>query len=155
MRFEIPLGFQFWQRWLTASCFVFASVGIAVAGFGDTPLFSMWNDGFREAFADGAELGPETARAKSFLLGPLGGTILGSYVLCGFVAAIPFARRERWAWWAISLSLVSWFVLDSTVSLLHHAYFNIYLINLVTLVGQGLPLAMTAPAFFGRPDPVA
>jgi len=129
---------------------MFGSVGIAVALFGDSPPFSLWNAGFREVFAGGAELTPETARAKSFLLGPLGGTILGSYVLCGFVAAVPFARREPWAWWAISLSLASWFLLDSTVSVLHEAYFNVYLINLVTLVGQGLPLAMTAPTFFGR-----
>lgn len=143
-------SFRFWQRWLTISCFLFGSVGIAVALFSDSPMFSLWNASFAQVFAEGAALAPEAARTKSFLLGPLGGTILGSYVLCGFVAAVPFARRERWAWWAISLSLASWFALDSTVSVRHGACFNVYLINLVTLVGQGIPLAMTAPAFFGR-----
>lgn len=74
--------------------------------------------------------------------------LLGSYVLCGFVAAGPFARRERWAWWALTARRPSWFLLDSAVSLSHGASSNVYRIHFLTRVGQGLPLAMTASAFF-------
>jgi hypothetical protein len=145
-------SFVFWQRWLVASCFLFGGVGIAVAIAGDSPPFAAWNAGIREVFSNGAPLSPESTDLKSFMLGPLGGTILGSYVLCGFIAAGPFARRERWAWTAITASLLSWFVLDSAVSIAHGAYFNVYLINLVTLFGQGLPLAMTAREFWRAVD---
>lgn len=141
------MTFRFWQNWLTASCFLFGLVGIGVAVFPDAPMFTLWNEEFRSVFASGETLTAETENAKRFLLGPLGGTILGSYVLCGFVSAGPFGRREPWAWWAITASLLSWFVLDSTVSILHGAYFNVYLINAVTLVVQGIPLAMTARSF--------
>ena len=144
-------SFIFWQRWLVVSCFSFAGIGVAVATAGDSALFGAWNAGVAEVFGNGDALDPAAAELKSFLLGPLGGTILGSYVLCGFVAAIPFARRERWAWVAITASLLSWFVLDSTISVLHGAWFNVYLINVVTLLGQGLPLAMTAPEFWRGP----
>lgn len=144
------MSFRFWQRWLVASCFFFAIVGVAVATLGDSPLFACWNAGVRTVFADGARLDSQAAGLKGFLLGPLGGTILGSYILCGFIAAGPFARREPWAWWAIVASLLCWFVLDSTISLMHGAAFNVYQINLVTLVVQGVPLMMTARAFWTR-----
>ena len=140
-------SFAFWQRWLVASCFLFASVGVLVAAGNGLPLFAPWNAGVDAVFAEGDVLGSEAQEVKSFLLGPLGGTILGSYVLCGFVAAGPFARREPWAWWAITGSLLSWFVLDSAVSIAHGAWFNVLQINCVTLFGQGLPLLMTRRAF--------
>jgi hypothetical protein len=127
----------------------------------------LWNQGLVEQFASAgstsseikkvvhaaspAELSAESTELKSFLLGPLGGTILGSYVLCAFVVAGPFKRREPWAWWAVTLSLLSWFFLDSSVSMAHGAWFNVYLINCVTLIGQGLPLMMTF-RFFVKPN---
>ena len=147
------MSFLFWQRWLVTSCFVFGCVGIAVAVAGESAVFEGWNGGVRDVFADGRELGPEAVEVKNFLLGPLGATILGSYVLCGFIAAGPFARQERWAWMALTTRLLTWFVLDSAVSIHSGAYFNVYLINLVTLFGQAIPLAMTAPAFFRPRDP--
>ena len=76
-------------------------------------------------------------------MGPLGGTIAGSYLMQAFVVAIPFKRRERWAWHAIAWSTLLWFALDSLVSAFHGAYFNIYLINLMPLVIFGIPLFAT------------
>lgn len=61
--------------------------------------------------------------------------VLNSYVLFGFVAAGRFARRERWAWWALTARRLSWFLLDSAVSILHGASFNGYRIHFVTRVG--------------------
>ena len=140
-------SFVFWQRWLVAACFVFAAVGVLVALANDSFLFARWNAGVDATFAENATLGPEAAALKAFLLGPLGGTILGSYVLCGAIAAGPFARREPWAWWAITASLLAWFLLDSAVSIRHGAWFNVLQINALTLVGQGLPLVATAKVF--------
>ncbi len=145
-------SFEFWQRWLVASCLLFAGVGVLVAVENTLFVFDAWNGGIDAVFGEDGAIGPEATRVKSFLLGPLGGTILGSYVLCGFIAAGPFKRREPWAWWAITLSLLAWFGLDSAVSIAHGAWFNVVLINCVTLVGQGLPLMMTAPEMLGAED---
>jgi cytochrome c oxidase assembly factor CtaG len=76
--------------------------------------------------------------------------IAGSYLLQAFVAAVPFARRERWAWWATLGSLALWFVVDSSLSLAHGAAFNVLLINLMPLVVFVPPLVATRRAFFER-----
>ncbi|MCH2173732.1 hypothetical protein MK489_23390 [Myxococcota bacterium] len=142
--------FDFWQRWLVVVCIVFSGIGLLVATLNALPVFGPWNDGFDTVFAESERLGAEAQAVKSFLLGPLGGTILGFFVLSGFVAAGPFKRREPWAWWALATSLVSWFVLDSAVSIAHGAWFNVVLINCVTLLAEGLPLLMTYRAFLNR-----
>ena len=64
-----------------------------------------------------------------------------------FLLIEPFKRRERWSYVALWAGLLSWFVIDSAVSLFYGAVYNVTLINLVALVSIGLPLLMTAPAF--------
>ncbi|WP_412062044.1 hypothetical protein [Rubrivirga sp. IMCC45206] len=113
-------AFQFWQRWLVAASAFFVAFGVAVAVWPDAPFLAMWTAAVADHFYGGAE--PAQAAAfRRFVMGPLGGTIAGSYVLAALVAAIPFARRERWAWWALAGSLALWVVVDSTVSLAHGA----------------------------------
>ncbi|MEL6615822.1 MAG: hypothetical protein AAFQ43_08795, partial [Bacteroidota bacterium] len=91
---------------------------------------------------------PEAAAFRAFVMGPLGGTIAGSYALQAFIAAVPFARRERWAWWATLVGMLVWFVTDSTLSISHGAAFNVLQINLMPLLVFGPPLAATRRAFF-------
>ena len=142
-------AFRFWQRWLLYASVFFCVFGIVVALFPNAPFLELWNDAVARTFYGGAE--PEEAAAfRAFVLGPLGGTIAGSYLLQAFIAAVPFARRERWAWWATLGGLALWFVVDSSLSLAHGATFNVLLINLVPLAIFVPPLVMTRPAFFGR-----
>jgi len=56
------------------------------------------------------------------------------------VIAVPFRKREAWAWHAVVWSTLLWFVVDSTMSAIAGAYFNIYLMPLVVC---GIPLAAT------------
>jgi len=76
-------------------------------------------------------------------MGPLGGTIAGSYLMQTFIVAVPFKRREPWAWHALLWPMLLWFCVDSIISAFHGAYFNIYLINLVPLMIFGIPLLAT------------
>ena len=108
-------AFRFWQRWLLAVSVCFCAFGVVVALFPDGPALAPWTDAVTRTFYRGAE--PKGAAAfRAFVLGPLGGTIAGSYLLQAFVAAVPFARRERWAWWATLAALALWFSVDSTLS---------------------------------------
>ena len=60
-----------------------------------------------------------------------------------FVAAIPLARCESWAWLALGGSLVVWFVIDSSISVLTGGWFNVVLINLFALIVIAMPLAIS------------
>lgn len=136
------MQFDFWQRWLLFASLFFTAFGIAAAVAPHSGLFAVWIVEVDRNFFAGA-ISPEARAMRAFLMGPLGGTIAGSYLLQAFVAAVPFKAREAWAWYAILCSTLLWFVVDSGVSALHGAYFNIYLINLMPLVTFGIPLFAT------------
>ncbi|MEX2396294.1 MAG: hypothetical protein WD491_04670, partial [Balneolales bacterium] len=51
-----------------------------------------------------------------------------------YLASHAFARKEIWGYKAIVIPFIIWFLLDSTISLIHGAYFNIYLANIPALV---------------------
>lgn len=141
-------AFQFWQRWLVIASVFFCAFGVVVAVFPDAFFLALWTDAVANTFYGGTE--PEAAaHFRSFMMGPLGGTIAGSYVLQTFVAAIPFARREPWAWWATLSAMLLWFIVDSSLSLLHGAAFNVWMINAMPLLIFLPPLIATRSAFSG------
>lgn len=140
--------FIFWQKWLYYSSIFFVFVGFFVAVFNQSIFFELWNQGAIRLFGSNGTLGVDVLAFKSFILGPLGGTIAGSYVLLAFIAKYPFKNKEKWAWQAASVSLLVWFVIDTSLCIYHSAYFNILLINVFTLVVQGLPLIFTRKHFY-------
>ena len=139
--------FRFWQRWLLYASVFFCAFGLLVALFPNALFLVPWNAAVADTFYGGSE-SAEGAAFRAFVLAPLGGTIAGSYLLQAFVAAIPFVRRERWAWWATLGALLLWFVVDSSLSLAHGAAFNVWMINLAPLVVFIPPLVATRRAFF-------
>ena len=88
------------------------------------------------------------------MMAPLGATIAGFYLLQVFIVAYAFRQRQPWAWYAIFSSTLLWFVVDSGMSLLHGAYFNVFMINLFPLGLFGIPLFATrSMARKHRPQP--
>ena len=47
----------------------------------------------------------------------MGAVMIGWMVALLAIIAIPFRRGERWAWWTVALSMVIWFVVDTSMSL--------------------------------------
>ena len=145
-------AFRFWQRWLLVASVAFCVFGVVVAVAPNAPFLKPWTAGVAAAFYDGAEPA-EAAAFRAFILGPLGATIAGSYLLQAGVAAVPFARREPWAWWVTLGALALWFTVDSALSLAHGAAFNVLLINLAPLAVYLPPLVATRRAFAAPPRP--
>jgi len=119
-------------------------MGLLMAVVPDSLPFAWWIEHYEARFA------PTTPKERHFFSAMLGGTILGYYVLATIVAAIPFRRRERWAWWTLTGGLLAWFVSDSAMSLMHGATFNVLMVNCPTLIAHGVPLALTARFFTNR-----
>lgn len=136
------MSFTFWWKWLLSFSILFVVVGIAIALFPEAAFFDHHTTQIERAFFGGA-ITEEGARLRAFLLGPLGGTIAGYFLLQVFIVWGPFQRREPWAWHAILWSLLLWFGIDSTMSIRHGAAFNVWMVNLGTLVPIGLALGMT------------
>lgn len=143
---RINSDFTFWQHWLLAVSIIFTIMGIIIAIMPDSILFSLHTEATGNRFF-GGQLPAEAENFRRFLFGPIGGTIAGYFLLQTFIVYGPFKSREPWAWKAIFWALMTWFITDSSVSIFHGAFFNVWMINIWTLILVGLPLLMTYPAF--------
>ena len=140
-------SFLFWQRWLLYSSLLFAFFGLVLAVFADSSLFLFYHRKLARLFW-GANMIPDTVMPFfRFTAGPEGGTIACCYILLAFIAYYPFKRKERWSRNAIAVGFGAWFIIDSTVSVICGAYFQLYIFNGISLLQKLLPLFFTWKAF--------
>lgn len=132
-------NFIFWYRWLLVISVLSVLVGLSIAFLSNSVFFHIYNAKLTAHFFDG-QLPEGVNEMRLFLFGPIGGTITGYFVFQTFIVWNSFYNKERWAWYSVLAALTSWFVVDTTVSLIHAAYFNILMINLPTLLLNGIPL---------------
>ncbi|HEY9841861.1 MAG: hypothetical protein ACAI44_19865 [Candidatus Sericytochromatia bacterium] len=144
-------GFVFWTRWLLVLSVGMTGFGVLAALWPMNPLLAPWQQQIALRYFQG-NLPDQALAYRSFIMAPLGGTIAGFYLMQTLIVAGPFARRDPFAWHAVCWGSLLWFGLDSTMSLLHGAAFNVLMINLPALLGVGLPLALTYGQF-SRPRP--
>lgn len=135
--------FQFWVRYLKATSIFFTFLGVLWAVIGSFDPFGLYDTEFAKAFWGQTTLPEDVARTKAFLLGPFGATSAGYFVFQYFIAKNAYAKRELWAYHSIVAAFVLWFVLDTTMSLIHGAGFNVLLANIPSLMMMG-------PVFFTR-----
>lgn len=143
--------FNFWQKWLLTVSILFSLTGFVIALIPDSFLFEMHTSAIGEVFFNDS-FPDEAEKLRQFLFGPIGGTVAGYFLLQTFVVYGPFKRKEPWAWRAIFWALMIWFITDSSVSIYHGAFFNVWMINIWTLILVGLPLMFTYSEFGNRID---
>lgn len=141
------MSFNFWQKVLVYSNVMFVCIGLLAAFAGNSFIFEWYNSGIKNLFFNGQEYAPDVLRLKDWESGIVGATIAGYHTLVIFVAAYPFKKKEKWAWNAIAVSMLVWFIIDSGLSLARGAYFNIYLINIFPFLFIGISLLMTRKHF--------
>lgn len=139
--------FQFWQKCLTYANVVTVLVGLLVAFAGNSLVFEIHNAYTRDVFFQGNEISGDALRFKNWLFGIIGGTIVGFHLLMIMIAENAFKKKEKWAYYAMWLGLLSWFVIDSSISIYYGAIHNVIMINIVALVLIGIPLVMTRREF--------
>lgn len=142
--------FRFWRAWLIAASAAFAAQGAFMAVFASPDPFGWWNGLAAAHFWGGGPMPEVVAPYHAVLSGILGGTLAGNFIVIGFIAWVPFGRRERWAWNAIACGVLVWFAIDSGTCLVHGAWFNVLAANVPALVALGLPLIATYAQFRGR-----
>lgn len=104
----------------------------------------------KKFFFNSKEFNPEVLRYKNWLFGVLGATMIGFHVLIIMISENAFKSKEIWAYRAIVYGLLSWFVIDSGLSIFYGAIHNVLMINLVALVLIGLPLICTRRVFYPK-----
>ena len=122
-------------------------VGILVAFAGNSLIFELHNQYTQEVFFSANEFDSDVIQLKNWLFGIIGGTIVGFHILMIMISENAFRQKERWAYKALWLGLLSWFCIDSGISVYYGAVHNVVMINLVALLFIGLPLIMTKSEF--------
>ncbi|EOZ98706.1 hypothetical protein A33Q_1360 [Indibacter alkaliphilus LW1] len=122
-------------------------IGLLVAFAGNSYLFELHNRYTKEVFLEGLTFSPEMMDLKNWLFGIIGGTIVGFHILMVMISENAFKKKESWAYRAMCFALLSWFMIDSSISMYYKAIHNIVLINLFALILIGLPLVMTRRHF--------
>lgn len=140
-------SFSFWQKWLTYANVMTVGVGLLVAFAGNSIFFDLHNEYTKDVFFNGNDFEPEILNLKNWLFGIIGGTIVGFHALMIMISENAFKKKEKWAYQAMWIGMISWFIIDSSISFYYGAIHNIVIINLVALVLIGLPLVMTRKVF--------
>lgn len=144
------MKFPFWVSYLKLISIFFCLLGVFWSISGSFDPFGLYDSMFAEAFWGSAALPADAARTKEFILGPFGATSAGFFLLQFFIAKHAYAKKQLWAYNAIIVGFFFWFILDTSMSLYHKAYFNIILANLTSLVFM-LPILFTRK-FFTQKD---
>ena len=141
--------FTFWQKWLTYANVITIIVGLLVAFAGNSIVFKIHNDYTKDIFFNTDEFPSAVLDLKNWLFGIIGGTIVGFHTLMVMISENSFKNKEPWSYRAMWFGLLSWFCIDSGISMYYGAIHNVIIINLVALVLVGLPLIMTRKEFGG------
>lgn len=140
--------FRACHRCLLAMVGVSLLVGVLLTTAASTALFSHYNQSTADAFYGGHPLEGAALAHHQWLLGVTGAGTIGWAVTLLFLVAIPFARKELWAWWCFVVSVALWVVVDAAASI----YWGVGG-EVVFVVAGGLALltpALVARRFFGR-----
>lgn len=126
-------------------CVVSVVIGVLLVVAGASPLMSAYNDNVAAAFGARTLEGAALAQHQ-WALGVTGAGTMGWAVTLAFVVAVPFARREAWAWWCIAVSVALWIAVDVALSL----YWGVMaeaLFATAAGVGFAIPLAISRRHF--------
>lgn len=136
-----------WQKVLTFSNIIGVFVGLLTAFAGNSILFGLHNTGTKSVFLNGAAFTPEILNLKNWLFGIIGGTIVGFHALMIMISENAFRKKEKWAYKAMWIGLLSWFIIDSGISFFYGALHNLWIINIPALIMISIPLIATKNEF--------
>ena len=136
-------SFLFWQRWLFYTSLLFAFFGIVFAFYGKNLLFLPYDKMLARVFWNSDQFPSAAEPFRSFIYGPLGGTMACCYVLLAFIARYPFKNRQRWARNAIVTAFSIWVIIDSSICVYFGVYPQVYIINTFSIIVKALPIICT------------
>lgn len=130
---------KFWFGWLKFAAIVCIFTGFFIALLNRTPVFNFMNRFITKTFYSGPELAVEIASLQSWLLGIIGAAMAGWGIAMVYLIHYPLQRKELWAWNAIVIPVLVWFLIDTTISACYEAYFNI-IVNCILVLQFAAPL---------------
>ncbi len=143
-------SFNFWQKWLLVFGLYLVFFGFLLSFFSDSILMDyLFNNQINPEFWGLNELPEKVIKFQAWIYAVLGSVIVGWGILISFIAYYPFKAKQKWAWNCIAFGFVTWFLIDSVMSVYFQIYFNLF-VNLVFLLLVLLPLIFTRKYFVNK-----
>jgi len=139
--------FLFWRKYLMVLSVLMVLQGVSwvfIGSFEPTGWYDSW---MAKSLFGKDTLPVDAQKAFAFVLVPFGATDAGFFVLLFFLVRYPFLKKEMWSYKAIVCGLLTWFVLDTGMCLVHGFYFNVLIVNVPAFVFLAPPLLLTRGAF--------
>jgi hypothetical protein len=134
--------FRFWRYWLLAVSVFIIAFGTIMAVANSTLLFAFFNSQIDPVFW-GSNPVPLPAQAfQAWVYGAWGATVMGWGITMFFLAHYPYKKQEKWAWQAVFVSVLSWYILDTGISWLFYVLINVFF-NTAILILVLFPLIFT------------
>jgi hypothetical protein len=118
-------------------------MGIIFAFKSGLPFFEHYDHALAKILWQTNHIPADAQVLRKFIAGPLGGTISCCYLLLAYIAWYPFQRKEKWARNAIIVAFAVWCVIDSYICFKFEVYFQIYVINALSVLQKALPIVFT------------
>ncbi len=134
---------RFWSLWVLVLGGLVIAAGLAFA-FVVPRFFPGIQDVFHDSFGAGTlaeSLGKNDRRHVDWLYGVLGGVMVGWGVMLAALAYRTLTEDSEWIWNTMLTSVVSWYVVDSWISLSYGVVPNI-LVNTAILLLAVVPVVM-------------
>ena len=142
-------SFLFWQRWLFVVGIVIIISGLLLVFLSKTILFDLLNHSINPVFWDSKVVESNAIEFQKFLYGVLGATMAGWGVFLSFIVFYPFKNYEKWSWYCVVIGLLTWFILDTSISYYYGVYINV-IVNMVFLIMTLLPIVFTRKSFINK-----
>ena len=140
------MKFEFWVKYLKFVSLFFVFLGLFWAYSGTFDPLGLYDYYFAQAFWGVDQLPADVERTKTFILGILGATTAGYFTIQYFVARYAYANREPWAYNAVVVGFLVWFINDCAMTTYHGAYFNLWLANFPSFIMM-FPIVFTRKYF--------
>jgi hypothetical protein len=128
--------FAFFVRYIQAISLFFALFGLYWAVSGTFDPFGLYEKALALNFWQNDTLPEDAAVTFRFLLGPLGATCAGYFLMQFFIGTFAYAKREKWGYFAVVVPFFVWLLTDSLICILIGAYFNVYIVNIPCLIAM-------------------
>jgi len=74
-----------------------------------------------------SDLDPDLIRYQKLIMGVLGSTMIGWGIILAFLGYRLMQKSEEWIWIAITVSLIVWYIFDTSISLISGSFLNVIL----------------------------
>jgi len=136
--------FKFWQKWILICGIIVLLMGLT---FPIIIWFNIELDYINKAFWKDGNMPTDIISFRNWLYGTYCALSVAFGMFIIFIAAVPFKRKEKWAWICLAICFTTWLAIDTIYSLTYEVYSNAsnnFILYLILI----LPLVFTGRYFF-------